>query len=1312
MLFVTVCLIWAPDSAPPVRTPCRRKTRKDEHMAWLRSWLKRGLTRLETYIFSLRTKRKRARGRLHASTRGRTINLARLTCLATILRSTDVTTARHTTFDTDSREIYIDNCATSSITNNPNDCATPPTPVNRTINGVTGLFNTEIYSTTIKWKFEDDDGVADYHVIPNSFYIPKATNCLLSPQQWARYQKRASPLKRPKCTTYQDAIILKWANGTKTKTVPLETRGDNVAKIRTAPSYESFSAFCATAGRSDPSLDDSSPLTVCANLIEDEDDSVDGSDMDDEHTEQYFPVRSEPTKLAFPMDGPLGTSHVVPDDQQLDQDGAELLRIHHKYGHAPFPKLQVLAKQGQLPTRLAKCPIPLCTACLYGRATKRAWRSKPPSQSQLVDIKRPGQCISVDQLVSSTPGLIAQLRGTPTTKRYAAATVFVDHYSRLGYICVQKTTSAAETIESKRQFEAYAASCGVTIEHYHADNGVFADNKFRESVAAMNQTLSFCGVNAHFQNGIAEKRIRDLQDSARTMLIHANRRWPDAVDTHLWPYALRYASDMINVTPMRRNQDRTPSELFTGSKVAFNPRHAHTFGCPAYVLDNAMQTGKKGNKWEERARVGIFLGYSPQHSRSVSLILSLTSGLVSPQFHVKFDDNYQTIKASFGDSPPKSHWQAICGFRGAVEGGRPTSPDSTNQGTTTVQEGAASTQSAPTDDTETTAAAASGESQTTDATSPEPPAGANDIRRSPRAPKPTERYLSYMEQVSPTFVAYEATQYLALDPSGHSHPLILHKTVSDPDTMYWHEAMQQPDREEFRKAALKEVEDHTKNQLWELIHKRKVPQGALIAPAVWSMKRKRRVTTGEVYRWKARLAYDGSKQTHGKNYWQTYAPVAQWPIVRFILTHALINRWKFCQVDYELAYTQADPETEMFMKIPKGFEVEGTPPNEYVLRIKKNYYGQKQAGRVWNKHLDAQLNRAGFRRSAHDECLYYRGSAIYVLYVDDSIITAPTQDAIDDSISAMKAVDLKLTYEPGLGDFLGVNIRYNEDGTIFLSQPKLTESIVSDLRLTEATSKKLPAVSTRILRRHLEEPPFDEHFHYRAVIGKLNYLEKSTRPDIAYAVHQCARFSADPRESHGKAVKHIGRYLRGTIDKGLMLTPDTSKGFDVYSDSDFAGNFHKDDAPADADTARSRTGYVIMYAGCPIYWQSTLQTEICLSTTEAEVVCLSMALRATIPLMHIANEMKARGIRVHSPKPTVHCRLFEDNSGAIELATNYKVRPRTKYMNVKWFHFRHHYESGAIDILPIRSEDQCADIFTKPLPVDLFVKHRKYIMCW
>jgi hypothetical protein len=238
---------------------------------------------------------------------------------------------------------------------------------------------------------------------------------------------------------------------------------------------------------------------------------------------------------------------------------------------------------------------------------------------------------------SPVPGLVAHMKGSPTKERYNCATIFVDHYSDVSFVHLQKSLSGEETVEAKEPFERWCRSHDVIVKHYHADNGRFADNKFLSAVAMSGQTISFCGVNAHFQNGKAEHRIRLLQDLARTQLLHAMARWPVAISTHLWPYAITNVSNCHN-DQKKRDEAVTRIEKFMDSDIHPNLKNHHHICVPIYVLDNDLQAGKKIPKWMPRARVGIYLGKSPRHARNVALVLNPRMGLVSPQFHVRFDD--------------------------------------------------------------------------------------------------------------------------------------------------------------------------------------------------------------------------------------------------------------------------------------------------------------------------------------------------------------------------------------------------------------------------------------------------------------------------------------------------------------------------------------------------------------------------------------------------------------------------------------------------------------------------------------------------
>ena len=167
---------------------------------------------------------------------------------------------------------------------------------------------------------------------------------------------------------------------------------------------------------------------------------------------------------------------------------------------------------------------------------------------------------------------------------------------------------------------------------------------------------------------------------------------------------------------------------------------------------------------------------------------------------------------------------------------------------------------------------------------------------------------------------------------------------SDPDTMYHHQAMQQPDREQFCKAMQKEMDDQMADGNFKLVQRDKIPIGTKIFPAVWQMRRKRDIKTQEVKKWKARLNFDGSRMRRGEHYDQSYAPVASWGSIRLALAIATANDWVSTQVDYVMAFPQAPSEREVYMEIPRGYDLgEGKSKTDYALLLLGNVYGQKQA---------------------------------------------------------------------------------------------------------------------------------------------------------------------------------------------------------------------------------------------------------------------------------------------------------------------------------------------------------------------------------
>ena len=1268
-------------------------------------------------------------------------------------------------FDSDSDIIGIDNRCSGCISHVKEDFRGTLKKSNKIIHGFGGSEVSHIQEGTLYWTWDDDDGIPHDMVIPDSYYVPTGQIRLLSPQHWA--QTRAGKDKRTGagCDTNGNEVTLYWNNKANKRTVPIDTEGDNVATFRLTNGYREYLAYCAHAGTDHNHYDLNPPtiqeISVHSSLLRDSKldltGAIDSPSWPKPLQDNPFDLHMTDTNLThgklthadieetIPADHTSNPAPLPNHDNSVEElyfpdqssKEAQLLQFHYDFAHLPFNKLREMARQGIIKKSLANAETPVCSACSFAKITKRKWRDKPSHQdANELKALYPGQIVSVDMLVSPTPGLIAQMTGFITKQRHRYATVYVDQASKYGYVYLQQTASAEETLEGKMAFERSAAAHNIHIKAYHADNGIFKARAWVEACHQSNQPLTFAAVGAHHQNGIAERRIRELQDMARTMLLHAHQRWPKAITANLWPYAVRHANACINAGPNLQHPERlSPTQLFHQTRVQTRAKLWRPFGCPVYVLESALQANLPYHKWKERAQVGIYLGMSPFHNTNVALVMNKTSGHVSPQFHVKFDKRFQTLSQLNVDT----QWQKNTYFENN------NSPVQTDPQHLDPMLTRTSVDIPPNPDTN------ERNKRPRLSAGPAAPAQPQDTQQIQREPVPVlPEPMALTDQIpsnrpqrkrkQPDRLTYQSILVHQMETNGMSQKraqvpnelfclsaLCPHDTIkditdpilafkasrADPDTMHYRQARGAPDWSKFETAMQEEVESQMADGNYSIVKRTDIPEGSKVLPAVWAMKRKRDLRTGEVKKWKARLNIDGSRMEQGIHYDQTYAPVAAWSAIRLILAIAATFNWHTIQLDYVLAYSQAPVERELYMAIPAGYKIENGENRDYALKLHGNTYGQKQAGRVWFQHLTQRLiKEVGFKQSKIDECIFYKGSVIYVLYTDDSILTGPNKKEIEQIVKDIQAANLNITVEGEVKDFLGVTIERHSDGSIEFTQTLLIDKILAALHMKENTkSKPIPMASSTRLLRHANSTAF-EGFDYRSVIGMLNYLDTGTRSDIAYATHQCARFTTDPKKEHGTAVNWLGRYLKGTRTKGMLFKPDLTKGLEVFVDADFSGNWDHIMAAEDRDTARSRHGYIIRYMGCPIIWKSQLQTEIALSSTESEYTGLSYALRDAIPLMNLLKEMHQLGFQVTSEQAKVHCRVFEDNSGALEMATVHKYRPRTKHLNVKLHHFREYVESGEISIHKIHTTDQVADYLTKPLEVQTFERLRKEVMGW
>ena len=201
-------------------------------------------------------------------------------------------------------------------------------------------------------------------------------------------------------------------------------------------------------------------------------------------------------------------------------------------------------------------------------------------------------------------------------------------------------------------------------------------------------------------------------------------------------------------------------------------------------------------------------------------------------------------------------------------------------------------------------------------------------------------------------------------------------------------------------------------------------------------------------------------------------------------------------MDFVLAYPHAPAEAPLYMRFPKGYEFkDGISEDTQVLKLTKNIYGQNQAGRVWNKYLDKGLGEICFKHSKMDPSLYFRGRTALLVYIDDYIMFIPDMAELDKVVEEMRTSSKKLRVKDlsDVKDFSGIHVTRGKDKTVTLNQPRLIDSILKDVKFQNNTKEKdTPALSSVILQKDTQGKPFNNNFHYRRAISKLNVLEKST----------------------------------------------------------------------------------------------------------------------------------------------------------------------------------------------------------------------------
>ena len=533
-------------------------------------------------------------------------------------------------------------------------------------------------------------------------------------------------------------------------------------------------------------------------------------------------------------------------------------------------------------------------------------------------------------------------------------------------------------------------------------------------------------------------------------------------------------------------------------------------------------------------------------------------------------------------------------------------------------------------------------------------------------------------------------------------------SVGDPDTLSWDQAMQDTENlDEWMKAALKEISSLENHGTW-IVDEQENAKGKIL-PGTWVFRRKR-APDGSITKHKARYCVRGDLQTE---HHETYAPVVGWSTIRLFLILSMLLKWDTKSIDFSQAFVQAKLDYPVWIHLPRGFHTQ--TKNKQCLKLVKSLYGLSEAPRLWYLHLfDALINKLGFIQSKIDPCLLMKDGMMIVVFVDDCAISYRNESDYTKLIADLRSIKFELTEEGDFSKFLGINFE-RKNNKVIMTQTGLIDRIAEATGLSDANPNHTPT-QQESLGKDLEGIPMTDTWSYRSIVGMLLYLSTNTRPDIAYAVSQVARFSNNPRQSHAIAVKIIVRYLVGTKKQGTVVTPTGKLDIKLFVDADFAGLF-KREAENDPDSARSRTGYILLLGGFPLIWKSNLQTKIALSTLEAEYSALSSATRALIPIRELLLEISLTIALPQALIATIHSTVFEDNQGAFLLGTTQRISARTRYFTVEFHHFWEYIKMEdenlrKIHLEKIGTDFQGADFLTKGLAKIAYQRNRLLILGW
>ena len=766
------------------------------------------------------------------------------------------------------------------------------------------------------------------------------------------------------------------------------------------------------------------------------------------------------------------------------------------------------------------------------------------------------------------------------------------------------------------------------------------------------------------QNGLVERAIAIFFEMVRCMIHTAS------VDLRYWGEAFMYAVHIRRLTLTIGLSGRVPCEAWTGYKPDVS--HLHIFGSLgwAYVPEEVRR-----GKLESRAVKVRMLGWWTDEAKGYRLE-DLENGKLIAARDVRFAEDSSSSELAIVevDAPPYDPGAInnlvdnalIKDMVAVLEVSYDVTPSIPDLSVAPVTQGDISPNPVE-------------EDPAFSPTSPLPKSTKWDSlpKREPssRPRKPSIRYGLF---------AIDDAIFLSTN-----HHLAFVAVANEPRT--YDEALQSPYSKQWEQAIQSEYAQLKKLGVFEWVDELPKGKKAIGSRIVFKEKLDGH---GNRVKFKARIVAKGFSQVPGEDFTETFSSVAKFNTLQIFLTLAAFMDYEIHQVDVVTAYLRGNLDEEIYMRVPDGVEKLGS--GRFWL-LKKALYGLKQAGRQWKKRLHEVLSKLGFIHAFADDCLYLKHengkiTLLVLVYVDDMAVAGPDGYRIISFKNALSK-DFEITDLGELKFILGILVTCDRaNRLIYLNQSAYIHQVLMRFDMQDTSPVATPLAVKHDLtlsnspQTEAEKQTYRDYangIHYLSLVGSLLYATQ-TRPDIQFAVSLVAQFGGNPGVAHLEAAKRILRYLKGTVNFNLVLGHRSRDTFDLvgWTDSSWA---------QDQDDRRSTSGFVFDIARSSISWSSKKQATVATSSVKAEYIASSNATKEAIWLHTLLTELDF--------PPATATIVHANNQGCI-------AHSRAKHIDIRHHFIHERVERGEVDLHYVSTKDMLADIFTKALPRETFIKFR------